>query len=136
MLVFPLGRELDRAWTDHTESAADEFAANVGGNSMALDLAEALIKIARIAPSNAGAAMPAGSFMIDARQDNLGQRIRRLIKLSDDKSVKPNASLLSSRSSTWLYAILAFCLVLSLASNENLLFAVHDISENIVAVLQ
>ena len=136
MLVFPLGRELDRSWTDNTESAADEFAANVGGNSMALDLAEALIKIARIAPANTGAAMPAGSFLIDARQNNLRQRVRHLLKLSEDKTVMPNASLLRARNSIWLYSGLGFFLVLFFASNKNLLFAVHDISENIVAILQ
>jgi Zn-dependent protease with chaperone function len=136
MLILPFGRELDRAWTDNTESAADEFAANVGGKSMALDLAEALIKIARLAPANAAPVMPLGSFLIDARQDNLRQRVKRLLKLSNDKNVVANASLLRSRRSTWLYCGLILSVLVLLASNKSLLFAIHNISENVVAILQ
>jgi Zn-dependent protease with chaperone function len=136
MLILPFGRELDRAWTDNTESAADEFAANVGGNSMALDLAETLIKIARLAPANAAPVMPLGSFLIDARQDNLRQRVKRLLKLSNDKNVVANASLLRSGRSIWLYSVLVFVFVLTLASNKDLLSEIHNVSENVVAILQ
>ncbi|MFN0278031.1 MAG: M56 family metallopeptidase [Pyrinomonadaceae bacterium] len=136
MLILPIGRELDRAWTDNTESAADEFAANVGGNRMALDLAETLIKIARIAPANTAPAMPLGSFLIDGRQDNLSQRVKRLLKLSENKTLSANASLLRSRRSMWVYSSLIFVSVLLLASNKDLLFAIHNVSENIVGILQ
>ncbi len=136
MLILPFGRELDRAWTDNTESAADEFAANVGGNTMALDLAEALIKIARLAPANAAPAMPLGSFLIDSRQDNLRKRVKRLLKLSGDKTVSANPSLLRSKRSIWLYFGMVFSAVVLLASNKDLLFAIHNVSENVVAILQ
>ena len=136
MLIFPLGRELDRAWADNTESAADEFAAQVGGNSMALDLAEALIKIARIVPANTSPAMPLASFLIDGRQDDLKRRVKRLLKLSDNKTVSANASLLRSKHLIWLYFGLVFSAVVLLASNKDLLFAIHNVSENVVAILQ
>lgn len=136
MLIFPLGRELDRAWADNMESAADEFAAQVGGNSMALNLAETLLKIARIVPANASPAMPLGSFLIEARHDSLKHRVRRLVKLSDAKNAVPNSSLLRSKHSLWFPMSLFALAVGVLASNTELLFAVHIFYENVVAILQ
>ena len=136
MLIFPLGRRLDQAWADNTEAAADEYAANVGGNSTALDLAEALIKIARIIPENATPAMPLASFMIEAHDGELKRRVRRLLELSDNKNAAGNRSRLGSRHSIWLYLGLVFSVVVLLASNKSLLFAIHNVSENVVAILQ
>jgi len=136
MLIFPLGRELDRAWADNMESAADEYAAQVGGNSMALNLAETLIKIARIAPANASPAMPLGSFLIETRHDLLRHRVRRLVKLSDTKHVTPNSSVFRSRYSIWFPIGLTVVALGLLASNAKLLFAVHMFYENVVTFLQ
>ncbi len=136
MLIFPFGRELDRAWVNNIEAAADEYAASTGGNSMALDLAEALIKVARIVPANTSPAMPLGSFMIGSNDGDLKRRIRRLLELSDDKNVAGKMSGLSSRYSVWLCLGVVFAAVVLLASNKSLLFAIHNVSENVVAILQ
>ena len=135
-LIFPFGLELDRAWADKMESAADEFAARIGGNSMALNLAESLIKIARIVPANASPAMPLGSFLVEAHQDSLSHRVRRLVKLSDAKNNVPNAPTLTSRRSIWLPLSAGILAVGSFASSSQLLFAVHIFYENVVAILQ
>ena len=103
---------------------------------MALDLAEALIKIARIIPENASPGMPLASFMVEAHDDDLRRRVRRLLELSDNKNAAGKPSLLKSRHSIWLYLGLVSSVVLLLASNKSLLFAIHNVSENVVAILQ
>jgi Zn-dependent protease with chaperone function len=133
MLILPLGRELDRAWTENTEEAADEYAASVGGDAMALDLASTLIKIARIAPQNASPSMPLGSFLIDGNEGELQHRVGKLIELSNhphDHGVRRSRGLL------WLYAGLLVAGVALLASNEAFLLGVHNISESVVSILK
>src|SRR5262249_56091405 len=49
LAIFPCGASLDRAWAEASEAAADEHAAR-GESAVALDLASALIKIARLVP--------------------------------------------------------------------------------------
>ena len=136
MLVLPLGRELDKAWTENTEAAADEYAANVGGDSMALDLASTLIKIARIAPQNTSPAMPLGSFLIEAHEGDLKHRVGKLIELSENHSAPKRLTRISPGQMLWAYAGLAMVAVGLLASNKAFLMAVHDISENVVHILQ
>jgi Zn-dependent protease with chaperone function len=135
MLIFPLGRDLDKAWAENTEAAADEYAAATGGKSTALDLAEALIKIARIAPTNVRSAMPAGSFMFDPRDGELNGRVRRLLELSENIS-PARAPLVRSEHLLWLYLGLVLSAILLLASSSMFLLAIHDLSENVVAILQ
>ena len=136
MLIFPLGRELDRAWADNTESAADEYAAETGVDSTALDLAATLIKIARIAPENAKPGMPLGSFLIEGNAGDLRQRVRRLVALSDRRNTSATGSGLVARRFIWLYAAVVAAVTLSLASNTSLLLAIHNLSESVVAILQ
>jgi len=58
LLILPLGKGLDRAWAENAESVADEYAARTGP-STALDLASALVKIARIVPAGTSPAIGA-----------------------------------------------------------------------------
>jgi Zn-dependent protease with chaperone function len=133
MLILPFGRELDRAWTENTEAAADEYAASIGGDVMALDLASTLIKIARIAPENTSPAMPLGSFLIEAHDGDLQHRVGKLIELSGSHS---HVHAKRPRNLLWLYAGLLVTSIALLASNQTFLKAVHDISENVVSILQ
>jgi len=133
LLILPLGRELDRAWTDNTEEAADEYAASIGGDAMALDLASTLIKIARIAPENASPAMPLGSFLIGAHEGDLQHRVGKLIELSSHSHAQTAQG---QRSLLWLYLGLLFTAVTLLASNQSFLMLVHDVSESIVYILK
>ena len=52
LMIVPCGRSLDRAWAEAAESAADEYAAQQSAES-ALNLASALVKIARMRPVGA-----------------------------------------------------------------------------------
>src|SRR6478672_8794472 len=62
LLIIPSGRSLDRAWSEASEEAADENAARQG-NGAALDLASALVKIAKNIPPGMRPTMPAGVFL-------------------------------------------------------------------------
>jgi Zn-dependent protease with chaperone function len=83
LTIVPAGRTLDRAWSESAEAAADEHAARGGDADIALDLAAALVKIARLVPQGARPAMPAGAFLIGAWDgDSLAWRVRRLTQLA------------------------------------------------------
>jgi Zn-dependent protease with chaperone function len=82
LLIIPSGRLLDRAWSEASEEAADETAARQG-NGVALDLASALVKIARNIPQGARPTMPAGVFLLgDEETKGIKSRVRRLIALA------------------------------------------------------
>ncbi len=83
LTIVPAGRTLDRAWSESAEAAADEHAACAGDTDTALDLASALVKIARVVPLGARPALPAGAFLIGALDDSsLAWRVRRLMQLA------------------------------------------------------
>jgi Zn-dependent protease with chaperone function len=83
VLIFkPRSLDLDRHWARASEAAADEHAAGQGG-AAALDLASALVKIARHAPAGARPAMPAGAYMLDHSAGDLDGRVRSLIQLAE-----------------------------------------------------
>ena len=79
--MMPLGRALDCAWTGATELAADEHAAR-GGASVALNLASALVKVARLAPPGGGPAVLAGASLITQDPNNISARVLRLTRLA------------------------------------------------------
>lgn len=82
LLIIPSGRSLDRAWSEASEEAADENAAHQG-NGVALDLASALVKIAKNIPPGMRPTMPAGVFLLgDEETKGVKSRVRRLIALS------------------------------------------------------
>lgn len=68
------GRDLERAWKEAAEEAADDYAA---ARHSSLDLASALIKVARLAPGELPAAVVASTLY---RVENLERRVRRLLK--------------------------------------------------------
>ncbi|MFZ0750939.1 MAG: M56 family metallopeptidase, partial [Pyrinomonadaceae bacterium] len=57
LLMIPCGRSLDRAWADTSESAADEYAARTS-SSAAVNMAAALVKVARMVPQGSRAVVP------------------------------------------------------------------------------
>jgi Zn-dependent protease with chaperone function len=131
ILILPLGRSLDRDWAEVSERAADEFAVENGSRSTALNLASALIKIARILPDNPIPEMPAVSYMVQA-DESLALRIRRLLALAEQESFSTDRS---RRFLTPLVALIAITMII-LATNGRMLESIHDISEAVLAVLQ
>ncbi len=131
LLVFPLGKKLERAWAENSESAADEFAAQTKTGT-ALNLAAALIKIVRIVPPNSTPTMPAGAFLVETA--DVARRVKRLLNMSEN--INETKGALNFK---LIYAAL-FCifaiLALAFGTNYNFLQSIHAISEKIVGILQ
>jgi len=135
LIILPLGGELDRAWADNVESAADEFAAR-SGRSTALDLASALIKLVRIAPRPALAVSQAGSNLLDEDNIDVTTRVRRLLSFNGAR--RPAAKKLhrtfSPQSLIWsaaLTGLLAMHLI-----DQRLLLRTHEAIERFVSIIQ
>lgn len=84
LAIMPCGRALDQEWAESAEIAADEHAAQSGGAAGALDLASALVKIARLVPVGARPAMPIGAYLTGeiSGGGNVERRVRRLTQLA------------------------------------------------------
>lgn len=135
LLILPLGKSLDRRWSEAVETAADEFVATRGGKRSALDLASALIKIGRVTPVENTRAVASAAFLIDPKDASLAARIDRLINLADAADESP--VILPANSKTgWLLPVVVISLVLFFAVNEAVLIEIHEVSEMLIAALQ
>ena len=134
LLIIPCGRLLDRSWSEASEEAADENAARQG-NGVALDLASALVKIARIIPLGGRPTMPAGVFLLgDDETKGIKSRVRRLIALA---TVERQGSRYDVLTSLFVWGTATILLVgfVSAATNPYLLTGVHHLIEHAVFVL-
>ena len=85
LLLIPCGRSLDRAWADTSESAADEYAAQ-SSSSTAVNLAAALVKVARMVPKGSRAAVPVAAFLVGNEEDRgIKARVRRLLEIASNQ---------------------------------------------------
>jgi hypothetical protein len=135
LVIVPCGRSLDHAWAEASETAADERAARAGA-SVALDLAAALVKIARLAPAGAKPTMPAGAFLIGEAMGGVADRVRRLAQLAgtDDRSEGHGEAVLG----LGMWACLSgFVLAVALAAiNTHVLSMMHGLIEGVVSALK
>jgi hypothetical protein len=134
--IVPCGRSLERIWTEESEAAADEYAAQMGGAADALSLASALIKIARLVPEGAKPTMPAGAFLIGESGAPLASRIQRLTQLEGE--AKPHSTVAASSIGLTVYLPVC-CLFASFAllvTQTDILMTVHTAIERFVAALQ
>ena len=134
LTIVPTGRVLDRAWSESAEVAADESVA-CAGPVKALDLASALVKIARMAPANSRPTMPAGAFLIGETISSIGWRVRRLTQLAT-----PGDSWQRNENSMpglllWSGFILLIMIVAFAATRPGILAAMHSMLESIVRAL-
>jgi Zn-dependent protease with chaperone function len=140
LMLVPFGRTLDHAWAEQTEEAADEHAARAGGAKCALDLASALVKIARLVPAgrDVSPAMPAGAFLIGADTGGgIARRVRRLAQLATHEPPRPVASNTALNFSLAGALGLALLISVTLAySQPHLLAPLHGALEHVVDVLE
>lgn len=136
LLLIPCGRLLDRAWSEASESAADEYAAQQS-SQVALNLASALVRIARMIPKGNRPAIPAAvsAFLGGDDQPGVKVRVKRLVELAttDPRQLVSNAS--TVRFVPWL--VLSFVVVLgvTIESRPQVLATVHHFVEQVVVVL-
>ncbi|HXL81926.1 MAG TPA: M48 family metalloprotease [Pyrinomonadaceae bacterium] len=135
LLIIPCGRSLDRDWAEASEEAADERAASEGRN-VALDLASALVKIARIIPEGARPTMPAGVFLFgDDEGAGILGRVRHLLAFAADADRPMLQSAISRHITTSAFAGLAFCGVALAFNSQPVLSSVHSLIEHVVFAL-
>ena len=135
LMIVPCGRSLDRAWAETAECAADEHAAQTSAGT-ALDLASALVKIAKMVPAGAHAAMPVATFLVGNEEtQGVKVRVRRLLEIA---SMAERRRISSSRT-TKILSLTSLSLLFLLgglfASNSQVLIAVHSLIEHAVKLL-
>lgn len=135
LLVFPLGKNLERAWTENSESAADEYAAQMHDKT-ALNLAAAIVKVAKIVPLNSSPTLPSGAFFIEKNAVNLSERVRRLLYLGENANTLKGHFFLSHKLFFQFSAVGSLFAIIFLATNRNFLLQIHTFLEKIVGVLQ
>jgi len=85
-VAFPGLADLETAWLEATEMAADDAAVSNAGE--ALDLAAALIKLSRLGPSGSRADLTAA--LIHSPVATMNARVARLIAWSEDRIQAPS----------------------------------------------
>jgi Zn-dependent protease with chaperone function len=134
LLLAPFGRTFERMWAENAESAADEFAARQSADT-ALNLASALVTIAKMVPAGARADVPLGAYLVGAEEmQGVKSRIRRLIEMASSNSVKRNRGSLSHLLP--IGSLIVFTVVAVIcASDPKILLGVHAVLEVVVNLL-
>ena len=134
LMLVPVGRSLDRAWAQAAEAAADEHAARENPDR-ALNLASALVKIAKMVPVRERAEVPLGAYLIGAEEtQGVKARIRRLLDIaSDGIDKRDHRSLIRTAQAISMIGFALFAV--ATASNPRVLIGVHQIIEHTVALL-
>lgn len=134
LAIVPCGRSIDRAWAENAEAAADEHAAR-RGSAVALNLASALIEIARMVPAGARPTMPVGAFILGDETCGVMGRVSRLVKMAMSEG---NQSSPFSNYVLWTGRVLSLTLlavIVALPINSNALASLHAAMERVVQIL-
>lgn len=138
LVIVPSKRLLDKEWSEAIELAADEEAASGKKDATALDLAQALIKIARLIPKGLKPTMPAGAFLIGGGAESangLTRRITRLMEMSGEKIFNKNWKKRLASGFSWIcFGLLIFAVVL-MWTNSGVPATMHAVIERIVSAL-
>lgn len=134
LLIIPCGRVLDRHWAEASESAADEHAAG-RGRRVALDLASALVKIARMIPSGARPAMPAGVFLVGDEPGGIRARVSRLVQLAGSQHKPAGWSFAIPKNLLWFSLVSLVLILVICAMQTSMLATVHSLIEHAVYFL-
>jgi Zn-dependent protease with chaperone function len=135
LAILPLGRSLDRAWDRAAESAADEYAARSGA-STALNLASALVKVARLVPRGCRPATFAGASLIAEDPGSIASRVLRLTQLARQPHRPPQTAVPGSKLALVAGLSGVFLAMIAAISSPQLLGAIHSALEYVVSTLQ
>jgi Zn-dependent protease with chaperone function len=135
LMIAPCGRELDRAWAENSEASADEYAVRNDGEG-ALDLASALVKIARLAPAGVKLAIPAGALLIGENASGIAQRVNRLTQLATTGRQPEKMTSFARRTIFWLSGGALLSAALLVATDPRSLVSIHNLIEATVSALQ
>jgi beta-lactamase regulating signal transducer with metallopeptidase domain len=123
LVAFPGMAELERAWGEATEMAADDAA--VSSATEALDLAAAVIKLSRLAPLEAPAELT--TALVNSPAESVNARVERLIAWKEPRHAAAKKYSLAYP----LFAVAAVVVTLIVTYTE-LLVRVHAATEWLV----
>ena len=132
LLVRFMGPPLDRQWLANSEIAADEYAVALG-SAAALNLASALIKVARIAPRNAMPAMFAEAHLAEYGEISIRNRVLHLTQLAGQLENYGRSGIPSNRQVAYVLLLVAV-IIIGWASGS--LAAIHNLLERFVSIVQ
>jgi len=122
LVAFPGMAELECAWREATEMAADDAA--VSSASEALDLAAAVIKLSRLAPLEPAAELT--TALVHSPAESVNARVERLLAWTEPRPGR-------AKRYSWGYAVCAVAAVVTLAlTYSGLLVRVHAATEWLV----
>lgn len=121
-VAFPGMVELESAWRESTEMAADDAA--VSSASEALDLAAAVIKLSRLTPLTAPAELT--TALVNSPVESVNARVERLIAWTESRQVVVQRF-------SWRYPICAVLAMIAFAATySELLISMHAATEWLV----
>lgn len=133
-LLIPVGNSVEKSWSAAAESAADEYAAEISAD-VALNLASALVKIARMVPVGARAQMPLAAFLVGEESRGIKTRVRHLLDIAS-RGRETNKARIEIATVLPLATIIAAMVVSAiLASHSQVLLTVHLFVERVVSLL-
>lgn len=135
LMIVPCGRSLDRAWAEAAECAADEQAAQQSPE-IALNLASALVKIAKLVPVGSHVAIPMAAFLVGAEETRgVKARVGRLLEIASKGQLRRrfNPAISHVVPTASLFGLLA--LAFMVASNTSVQVTVHNVIERVVQIL-
>lgn len=122
LVTFPGMRELEAAWLEATEMAADDAAVSNAGE--ALDLAAALIKLSRMSPAELSVDLTAA--LLQSPASVMNARVERLIGWSDQRRIV-------ARRPSWHAIVAAAAMVTAFAlTYAQMLVHIHAATEWLV----
>lgn len=134
LAFIPGSGQLERAWLEASEAAADEYAAR-RDRRFGLDLAAALVKIARMVPPGTRPTMMAGAFLANDNGDlGVKSRVTHLVRLSNETQAGPVDAARVSRFSK-LVPIALCLLFIALTAEIRVLPTIHSVIEHAVHFL-
>ena len=135
LLMIPCGRSLDRAWADTSESAADEYAAQTS-SATAVNLAAALVKVARMVPKGSRAAVPVAAFLVGNEEDRgIKARVRRLLEIASNQEMRDRTFLRYRLTLPLFLLAMPAAAVVVHHTNSDVLASLHLLIEHTVHLL-
>jgi len=137
LMIIPTGRALDRAWSEASEAAADEYAAQ-RSSVIALNLASALVRIARMIPKGSCEVIPTpvSAFLVGSEEtQGVKARVRRLVELASTDSSELASTAPIIRFLPWMFLSIVVIVGVTIESRPQVLAEVHNVIEHVVAFL-
>jgi Zn-dependent protease with chaperone function len=133
-LLIPVGNSVEKSWSAAAESAADEYAAGISAD-VALNLASALVKIARMVPVGVRAQMPLAAFLVGEESRGIKARVRHLLDIAS-RGRETNKARIKIATVLPLATMIAALVVSAIfASHSQVLLTVHLFVERVVSLL-